>query len=106
MQAGKIFQPETKLKYVRVDENLIQATTPSELMRKKKIYMKFDLEEYSPADSETKGIVGLANLGNTCYMNSALQCLSNLTDFSTYFLTNKYVKCLNLQDSNKEGSYG
>ena len=32
------------------------------------------------------GIVGLQNLGNTCYMNSALQALSNITPMTQYFL--------------------
>ena len=27
------------------------------------------------------GNKGLANLGNTCYMNSAIQCLSHLLEF-------------------------
>ncbi|XP_026947165.1 ubiquitin carboxyl-terminal hydrolase 11 isoform X9 [Sagmatias obliquidens] len=41
------------------------------------------------------GICGLTNLGNTCFMNSALQCLSNVPQLTNYFLKNCYLEELN-----------
>lgn len=33
-----------------------------------------------------RGLTGLQNLGNTCFMNSALQCMSNTKELKEYFL--------------------
>lgn len=39
-------------------------------------------------------------------MNAALQSLSQIREFSKYFITNRHLKDINMGDHNTEGSKG
>ncbi len=48
------------------------------------------------------GQTGLDNLGNTCFLNTAIQCLSSIKNLTAYFLSNTYSEDLNMDKAEHE----
>ena len=65
-----------------------------------------DLEDFKENIdfSKNHGVCGSYNLGNTCFMNSSIACLSNCSELTEYFLTKEYVKDINR--TNVDGARG
>ena len=60
--------------------------------------------DYLLTQKTNHGVCGGHNLGNTCFMNSSIACLSNCTELTAYFLTGKYKTSINKK--NKQGLQG
>ncbi|XP_076078231.1 ubiquitin carboxyl-terminal hydrolase 15-like isoform X1 [Mytilus galloprovincialis] len=54
--------------------------------------------------SVAPGLCGLSNLGNTCFMNSAIQCMSNVPKLTEYLLSDRWISEVN--ESNPLGMGG
>ena len=63
-----------------------------------------DIHDLDPYLTKNHGVCGGHNLGNTCFMNSSIACLSNCSELTAYFLTEKFKQSINKK--NKQGLQG
>ena len=108
LKKSNVFKPKKNI--IKINKKNIKRT-PSVQMNKKMIGSqrmidKFNLENFLPIktihNKSTPGLIGLLNIGATCYMNATLQCFSNIGRLRTYLLNKGFYKNLeNEKDNNK-----
>ena len=84
-------------------KNEIKENNPTSFIAKKIPIDINKLKTILPSNCN-HGLCGSVNLGNTCYMNSSIACLSNCTELTTFFLSKEFKK--NKNTSNKNGLNG
>ena len=84
-----------------IDTNDEKADTESELNEEEVSFQrKMEFENFSKLLSEqsTFSLTPLENIGNTCYMNSILICLSHNLDLTSFFISKSHLSEINTKN--------
>ncbi|XP_041656532.1 ubiquitin carboxyl-terminal hydrolase 2-like [Cheilinus undulatus] len=87
--------PEEPAAHQPTDKSDQRRKSPPSLSRSKLVSTFMGLIINQAKNKSPQGLVGLRNLGNTCFMNSILQCLSNTPELRDYCLRNIHRTDLN-----------
>ena len=88
--------------HLKLDQKLEQILEPKfNLSNLLSIKLKEMLEEKS-----LRGRICLKNIGNYCFLNSCIHCLSNTEDLTKYFLNGDFTKEINNINNNSSNNKG
>ena len=66
-------------------------------------YIKAEEVKNYLKSSSNHGLTGLKNIGNSSYINSIIQCLSNTPELMYYYISGLYKKDIKISEVKKKG---
>jgi ubiquitin C-terminal hydrolase len=85
---------DSELQVIRYDDDVSHSSQKSILSHQTHM-TQLSSSVQLPIWDAPPGILGIQNHGNTCFMNTILQCLSSTDLFSEYFIQKKYKELFN-----------